>query len=131
MLKVHYTLGDFLRTPLVPVLRSDVAAGATSDIHLVLVTVVAMRAFPNELAVIFHNLDFAIVTADLTVVTLSVQLCVHDVVVDELHDSDNSFKVILHVRNLNIADSTARRQALEFALKSQLAERINLLPYRE
>ena len=88
-----------------------------------------MRAFPNELAVIFHNLDFAIVTADLTVVTLSVQLCVHDVVVDELHDGDNSFKVILHIRNLNIADSTARRQALEFALKSQLAERINLLPY--
>lgn len=42
------------RTPLIPVLRSDVAAGATSDIHLVLVTVVAMRAFPNEFAVIFR-----------------------------------------------------------------------------
>ena len=89
LLKVHYTLGNFLRTPLVPILRSNIAAGAAGDIHLVLVTVVATRTLPNEFSVVLYNLNFSIITTDLTVVTLSVQLCIHDVVVDELHDGND------------------------------------------
>ena len=45
----------------VPVLRSDVAAGSARNVHLGPVAVLAVRALPNELAVVVLDLDLAVV----------------------------------------------------------------------
>ena len=45
-------LFDFLRSALIPELGSDIAAGTSGNIHLILVAVSAVRAFPDELAVL-------------------------------------------------------------------------------
>ena len=68
------TVADFFRATLVPELGADVAAGTPGHIHLVLVRVAAHRAFPHQLAVIFDNLNLAVVAADLAVVALAVQI---------------------------------------------------------
>ena len=81
---MQHAVLDFLRSALIPELRADIAAGSSCNIHLVLVTVVALRALPEELSVLLNNADFAVVAANLTVVALCVQLSVHNVVVDEL-----------------------------------------------
>ena len=57
---------------------------------------------------ILDDLDLAVVAAALTVVRLRVELGIHDVVVDELHDTEHRRDVVLHVRHLNIGDSAAR-----------------------
>ena len=62
---MQYALLDFLRTSLIPELCSDISAGTARNAHLILVAVAAVRAFPDQFAiVIFHDLDFSIVTAD-------------------------------------------------------------------
>ena len=126
---MQHTILDFGGAALVPELGTDVAAGAAGNVQLALVAVMAVRAFPHQLAVIFHNLDFTVIAAHLAVVALGVQLGVHDVIIDELHHFDDSFQVILHIGHFHIADGAARRQALEFALELQLGERIDLFGY--
>ena len=59
------------------------------------------------------DLDLAIVAADLTVVALGVELGVHDVVIDKLHDLEHGRDVVLHVRHFDVADRAAGRQRLE------------------
>ena len=119
---------DLLGAALVPELRSDVAAGATGDIELRLVGVAALRALPDELAaLVLHDLDLAVEAADLAVVRLRVQLGVHDVVVDVLHDRENRRDVLLHVRHLDVADRAAGRELLELRLDLELLERVDLL----
>ena len=124
---MQHAVFDFGGTALVPELGADVTAGAAGNIQLVLVTVVALGALPNKLAVLLYNADLTIVAAHLAVVALGVQLGVHDVVVDELHDLDDSLQVVLHIGHLHIADGAARGQALELALKLQLGKGVNLL----
>ena len=88
----------------------------------------AVRALPDQLTgLILDDLDLAIVTTTLTVIALRVQLRIHDIVIDELHHGQNSRNVVLHVRNLNVADCATRRQLLELGLELQLAECIDLL----
>ncbi len=124
---MQHSVLDLGSSALVPELGADVAAGAAGDVQLVLVAVVALGAFPDQLAVLGHDLDLAVVAADLAVVTLGVQLGVHDVLVDELHDLDNGLEVVLHVGHLHIADGTARGELLEVALELQLREGVDLL----
>ena len=124
---MQHAVFDFGGAALVPELGADVTAGAAGNIQLVLVTVVALGALPNQLAVLLYNADLAVVAAHLAVVALGVQLGVHDVLVDELHHLDNSLKVILHVGHFHVADGTARRQALELALEFQLGKGVDLL----
>ena len=90
-----------------------------------LVTVAALRAFPDELAVVLDDLDFTIVSAAAAIIRLGVQLSVHDIVVDELQNAHNCFEVILNVGNLNIADRTTGRELLEFALEFELGESVD------
>ena len=98
---------DFLCASLIPVLCTDVTAGTACNIHLILVSVAAVGAFPDELAVFFADFDFTVVAALLAVVGLCIELSVNDVIVDELHKLKNSLGIVLHIGYLNIADSTA------------------------
>jgi hypothetical protein len=56
---------DLLGSALVPILRADVAAGSSCNVHLELVTVAALGALPNQLTVIIGNADLTIKAADL------------------------------------------------------------------
>ena len=86
-----------------------------------------MGADPNQLAVNILDFDLAVKAAFLAVVTLGVQLGVHDVIVDELHHFQHRVDIVLHVGNFHIADGTAGGELLEIRLKLQLGESIDLL----
>ena len=114
---------DFLGSSLVPVLSTDITAGSSRNVHLGLITVLAVGAFPNELAV-FILLDeyLAVVSANLAEVTLGIKLSVHNVVVDKLHNTENSVDVVLHIGNLYVRDCAAGRKLLELAFKFKLGD---------
>ena len=116
-LQMQYSILDLGGSALVPELGADIAAGAAGNVQLVLVAVMALGALPDQLAVLRHNLNFTVVAADLAVVALGVQFGIHDVLVDELHDLDDGFEVILHIGYFHVADGTARGQLLELALE--------------
>ena len=66
---MQHSFLNLLRPALVPELRADISARTSCNVHLVLVGVSALRAYPDELAVFFFYLNLTVVTADLTVVT--------------------------------------------------------------
>ena len=83
---MQYPVTDLLGASLVPELGADVAAGAAGNCQLVLVAVAAVGALPDQLAgFVLHDLNLAVKAAALTVIALGVQLCVHDIIIDELH----------------------------------------------
>ena len=88
-----------------------------------------MRALPDQLAVVLHDLDLAVVATHLAVVRLGVELGVHDVVVDELHDADDGLEVVLHVGDLDVGDGAAGGETLELALELELGEGVDLLAH--
>ena len=125
---MQYAVFDFLGTALIPELGADVAAGSSGDAHFVLIAIAAVRAFPDELAIfVFDDLDFSIIAADHAVVALGIQLCVHDIFIDVLHDGENGRDIRLHVRDFDVGDRAARGELLEIGFKFQLVEGINLL----
>ena len=124
---MQHAVLDLLRAALIPELGADIATGAAGNVQLVLVAVAALGALPHQLAVILHDLDLAVIAADLTVIRLGVQLRIHDVVIDELQHTYDGFQIVLHVGHFHITDGTARGQALEVGFKLQLGEGINLL----
>ena len=126
---MHHALSYLLGSSLVPELCSDISAGSSCNIELVLIIVATVRAYPNELVVPLLDLDLSVVTADLAVIGLGVELGIHDVVVDELHDIHYCIDIVLHVGNFNIRDSSAGRESLELALELKLLESIDLLSY--
>ena len=128
---MQHAVLDLGGAALVPELGADVAAGTAGHVQLVLVTVMAVGALPHQLAVILHDLDLAVVTADLAVVALGVQLGVHDVLIDELHDPDDRGQIILHIGHFHIADGAAGAELLEIALELQLGESIDLLGHMD
>jgi hypothetical protein len=67
---MQYPLSNLLRSALVEVVGAQVPAATPTHIHPLLVPVAAVRAFPDELPIVLHDLDFAIIAADLTVITL-------------------------------------------------------------
>ena len=70
---MHYTLFDFLGTPLVPELCSDVTAGTSGNIHFVLIPIPTVRAFPEQFFVIvLDNPDFTVLAAYLTIIAFGV-----------------------------------------------------------
>ena len=60
-------LAYLLSTSLIPVLCTDVTAGAARNVHGVLVGISAVRAFPDKLAVLFHDVYLAVPAAGLVV----------------------------------------------------------------
>ena len=124
---MQHAVLDLLGAALVPELGPDIAAGAAGHVHLILIGVAALGAFPDELAVLLHDLNLAVPAADLAIVAFGVQLGVDDVVIDELHHLQHGGDVVLHVRNLHIADGAAGGQVLELGLEFQLGEGVDLL----
>ena len=117
-----------LRPPLIPELCSDIAAGSSCDIHLILVTVAAVRALPHQLSLrIGDNLYLTVVATFLTIVALGIQLCIHDILIYILHDREHGIQIVLHIRHLDIADGAARRKLLKLRFKLQLLECVYLL----
>ena len=99
---------DLLSSALIPELCSDVSAGSACYVHLVLIAVSAVGAFPDELAVfVVDNLDLTVVSAYLAVIALGIELSIHDVLIDVLHYGNDSIDVVLKVGYLNVADSAA------------------------
>lgn len=120
---------DFLCTALIPELGADISTGSTGNMHLALVAVAAIGAFPNEFAgFVFYDFDFAGITAILAKVALGVELRVDDRVVDMLHDRKNRRDVILHVRDLNITHGSTWRKLLELSFLGQFIEGVDLFP---
>ena len=123
---MQHPVFDLLSATLIPELSADVAAGASCYIQLVLIPVAALGAFPHQFAVVLHDLDLAIVAADLAVIGLGVQLRIHDVVVDELEHAYDRFQIVLHIGHFHIADGAAGGQLLELGLKLQLGKGIDV-----
>ena len=108
ILQMKYSFFDFLGTPLIPELCSDIAACSSCNIHLVLITVATVRAFPYKFSVIIcYNLYLSVITAYLAIVALCIKFSIHDIVINVLHDRNYSRNVILHIRYFNITYGTA------------------------
>lgn len=123
---------DFLRSALVPVVQTDVAAGAAGDVHFVLVGVAAVRTAPNQLAMlILDNLNLLVPATALAVIGLCVEFGVHDVVIDVLQHGHDGRNVVGQVGNLDVADGAARRELLELCLELQLGEGVNFLSHMD
>ena len=89
-----------------------------------------VRALPDKLSTfVFFNLNLSIITTDFTVVTLCIQFCIHNMLVDELHHRKDCRNVLLHIRDFNIADCSSWRQFLELCLELQLVKCIDWLRY--
>ena len=129
LLEVKDAIFNFLRTTLVPELRTNISAGTTCNIHLILIAVSTMWAFPHQLAIILNNLDLAIIATHLAVVRLRIELRIHDVIVDKLHNPENGLKIILHIGNLNVRNGSTRRKTLKLRLKLQFLEGVDLFCY--
>ena len=67
--QMQHTLFDFLDTTLVHVVGRYVPTYTTSNVHLAMVVVLTVGAFPDVLAVlVLDYLDLSIIAADLAVV---------------------------------------------------------------
>ena len=129
---MQYSFLNFLSSALVPELCTDVAACSPCDIHCILVCIATVRALPDELMMfIFNNLNFSVIAAFLAIITLCIQLCIDDCLIDVLHQRKNSLNIILHVRNFNIADCSARRKLLEACFFCQLVKCIDFFRYMD
>ena len=112
---MKHSVFDLLCTSLIPELSTDISAGSSCNKKLILVTVAAVRAFPDQLAgIIGNDLDLTIVSTVFAVVTLGIQLSIHDVLIDKLHHRQNSWNVGLQIWYFHITDGSARRKLLEF-----------------
>ena len=110
ILQMKHSLLNLLSSSLIPELCSDISASSSCDIHLILITVSAVRAFPYKLSVIIsYNLNLTCVSTFLTVITLSIKLCIHNILIYILHNLKYCRNVILHIRNFNITDSSSWR----------------------
>lgn len=109
-----HTVTYLLRPSLIPELRPDIPTGTTRNGHLGLVAIAAVRAFPDQLsAVICYDSDFTVIAATFTVIALGVQFCIHNVIVDMLHDRKDCRNILLHVRHFHVTDRAARRKLLK------------------
>ena len=104
---------NLLCPALVPILATNVAAGTACHIHFMLVTVSTVRTLPDQLYSIIDNLDFPIVTTTLTVVTLGIEFCIQNIVVDILQNLKNRLNIVVKIACFDIADSPTRRQYLK------------------
>lgn len=81
---MQYAVPDFSRTSGIESLTTDIAASAPGHVHFGKISVMAVGAFPHQLAIIIDNLDFSVIAANLAIIALGVQFSIHDVIIDEL-----------------------------------------------
>lgn len=65
--------------------------------HFILIAIAAIWAFPIIVAHFTFNLNFSTIAANLTIVALSIQFCVHNMIVNELNYLNYSRDIILHI----------------------------------
>ena len=107
ILQMKHSLFNLLSSSLIPELCPNISTSTSCNIHLILITVSAVRAFPYKLSVIIsYNLNLSCVATFLTVITLSIKLRIHNIIINVLHNLKYCRNIILHIRNLNIADSS-------------------------
>ena len=81
-LQMQYPFPDLLCSPLIPELRSNIAACPPRHIHFILIGTAAVWALPDQLAVsIVNNIDLSVIAAFLTVIALGIQLRIHDIII--------------------------------------------------
>lgn len=101
--QMQHAVLDLLCSALVPELGPDISTCPAGYVHLVLILVPAVGAFPHEFSfLVLHDLDLAVKAAAFAVVALGVKLRVHDVLINMLHDSQHRRDIILHVGNFHI-----------------------------
>src|SRR5574344_2117436 len=122
---MNVSLFDFLGSALVPVVEADVSTGSPGNVHLVLVSISALRTFPNQITII-NNLNFSVPTTNLAIIALGVQFSVHDVIINKFHNTKNSRNIVGQVCDFNITNSSTGRQLLESGLKFQLIKGIDM-----
>ena len=71
---------DLLSTSLIPELGSDISTGTSCNVHLVLITVTTVRAFPHEFAVVINGMEqyFDYMAEDLKEKILKTELLVYE-----------------------------------------------------
>ena len=70
---MQYPLFYLLGASLIPELGSDISAGTSCHIHLILICVAAIGTFPDELAVgIRNNLNLSVIITLLSIIALGV-----------------------------------------------------------
>lgn len=127
---MNKTLLYLLRPALIPKLCANISAGTPCNRHSALVSVSTVRAFPDKFSMlVLYNLDFSVIPACLTIITLGIKLCIHDIIIDILHDGKYCLNIVLKIRNLHIADCSTRRKSLERSLEFQLVKCIDLFRY--
>ena len=108
LLQMKNSLLDFLGSSLIPELSSDISAGTSCNIQRILVPVATMRTFPHELSfLVCHNLDLSIKSTLLTIITLRIQFCIHDILINKPDYLKHSRNIIFHIRYFHITDCSA------------------------
>ena len=114
---------DFLRFPDVPEVFAQIATGPAHNIHLTLVLIMTLGAFPFQVVI---DLDFSVKSADLAVVGLCVKFGILDIVVNKANKVFHSCRILLHIRNLDIGDAASCRNGLELIFELEFAESIDM-----
>lgn len=96
---MNYSFFYFLSSPIVPEMTSDVAACATSDIHLMLVSIPTTWTIPFHIVI---NLDFSIETAYLAIIRFNIKFSIHNMIINKSHNLFNSLDVLGQIRTFNI-----------------------------
>ena len=82
---MQYPVLNLLGPSLIPELRSDISAGSSRYKELILIPVATVRAFPYQLSgFVLDDLNLSVITADFTEITLGIQLCIHDILINVL-----------------------------------------------
>lgn len=74
--QVNYSISNLLSATLIPELSANKSAGATGNIQFRLVPITTIWTFPNKLTIGLDNLNLAVITTNLTIIRLDIQLCV-------------------------------------------------------
>ena len=115
---MQYSFLDLLSSALVPILCADITTGTASNVHLVLVSVVAVRAIPNELSVLFNDLYLSVISANLAIIALCVELRVDDVIIDKLENTLKNMKPITELLDSDMTPEMILEEVLgEFELQ--------------
>ena len=123
LLQMQHSVFDFLGSSLVPELCSDISASSSCHRHFILILISAIRTFPDQFPrFVFLDQNLAAISAAFTIITLCIQLCIHNIIVNELHNGKHCRNIILHIRNFHVADCSTRRQFLEISLEFQFIE---------
>ena len=119
---MQHSVINLLSAALIPILAADISAGAAYQIHGTLITVMAAGALPDELVIILYDPYLTGEAALLAVIASGVHFRIHDVIIEITDHGDDGRDVVLHIRDLHIADCSTLGGHLKIRFKGQLGE---------